>query len=90
MSEWQYQSNYAGYIFNFASSLDAPCPNCAAQAAANIVIGDSVGLTPKLIEFLASKTLLHPISLNTLGKEDVIPFLKKNLQWRVVDVRLLP
>lgn len=86
MSQWEYQTNYAGYIFNFASSIEAPCANCAAQASANVVVGDNLDLTSKLIEFLASPTLLHPLSVKSLSKEDVIPFLRKHLEWRIVDV----
>ena len=88
MTGWEDESSYAGEVFNFANSIDTPCPNCANQAIAETVVADSLGLTPKLMEFLASPTLLHPISLKTLGKEDVIPFLQKHLQWRIVDVSL--
>lgn len=86
VKKWTTQRNYAGQVFNWANPADSGCVNCDRQAEAGAMVADVLPLTSKLQTFLSSPTLLQPISLKTLGTEDVVPFLAKNLQWRIIDV----
>jgi tyrosinase len=67
------------------------CANCLNLANAGAIYADWVPLTMKLIEYIASGEE-HPagsgLVLNSMDPVDVIPFLTRNLHWRIVDVRM--
>jgi tyrosinase len=70
------------------------CANCQAQAEAGTKFADFVPLTIMLESFVASgrkEPSVHftlpddpPLALLSTEPEHVIPFLKRNLHWRVV------
>jgi len=66
------------------------CANCLRSASDGILYADWVPLTMKLIEYIASGEE-HPagsgLVLRSMDPADVIPFLTRNLHWRIVDVR---
>lgn len=83
---WKLQSNYVGEIFNFTSIAGSGCQHCAVQMDADLMKAGIMSLTVKLQQYLAAPASLLPFSLKTLGREDVIPFLTKHLQWLIIDV----
>lgn len=64
------------------------CPNCVAQDARQQDYSDFVPLTKMLMDYFRSGERQPPgaegLVLRSLEPEDVVPFLKRNLHWRVV------
>ena len=84
---WSRHKNFIGNIFNFANSSVATCPNCAVQAASGLVITDTIHLTHALLKFVMSGEKVNGVKLETLEPDDVVPFLTRNLHWRILDAR---
>lgn len=74
-----------GIVYNFASpvegrGLDATgCANCQAQRAAGVLETGQVILT----DHLAQRVAAGADGLASLDVADVVPYLKRNLHWRV-------
>jgi hypothetical protein len=88
-----------GDIYNFVSPLppnseDAGCANCKKQKAEGHLVTGQIFLSNPLITRW-KQAIRHPTGdgeneiLRSMRVEDVAPFLKVNLHWRVVTVRLL-
>ena len=80
--------NEVGFSGIFASPSGSGCKNCAANR--DLVYEDTVPLTSKLQEYLASNPgantfLPDGSTVQSMEPEQVVPFLKKYLSWRVVD-----
>ena len=69
------------------SSVKAGCANCRAQEEGRLLDSDTIPLTTPLISFWRTGEHLGGHSLRSLYPPDVVPFLKANLTWRVLDVR---
>lgn len=84
------KKNEVGYSAIFASPWQAPCGNCKVQREQGLVYEDAIPITPYLNSYL--RTTQWPeghgpdLALRTLesfAPEHVIPFLQKNVGWRV-------
>lgn len=71
---------------------NAQCENCKKQQEENILYGSVVPLTKTLTDYVKSAERQPPLPapdglvLKSLEPEEVIPFLRRNLHWRVLDV----
>ncbi|KAK3112691.1 hypothetical protein LTR53_010772 [Teratosphaeriaceae sp. CCFEE 6253] len=80
--------NEVGFSGVFASPKGSACTNCKNNAA--MVYEDTVPLTSKLTEYLSASPgavafLPDGRTLQSLEVNDVVPFLKDNLSWKLVD-----
>ena len=87
------KKNEVGFTSVFASTLNSNCESCAVKQEEDILIEDVVPLTTTLYDYLdatdGSETLIRDGNVKTirdLGPEQVVPFLKEHLQWRIVDL----
>ena len=68
------------------------CENCRQQAARGQIDADFTPLTPMLMNYVVSGRKASELVpedeavLRSLEQEDVIPFLKRHLHWRIVRV----
>lgn len=70
-----------------ADGTETACSNCHRLARENGKYGDWVPLTLKLAAFIASGEEGAPgtgLRLGSMDPEEVVPFLVRNLHWRVV------
>ena len=68
------------------------CSNCEQQASSNLVVTDVLPLTSHLIKWIRSGEKIpvndpEAVGCRSLEYDDVYPFLRKNLHWRIADVR---
>ena len=63
------------------------CEYCKVQEAEHALSAGQVVLTDYLIEHITKQKTLRGIPLRSLDTDQVIPYLKENLHWRVTDVR---
>lgn len=80
-----------GTVYNFSATPYSPsgstaCENCLRQERAKSLSSGQVTLTGALL----ACTEAADSGLTTLQKDDVEPYLKANLRWRVHTVRRLP
>jgi hypothetical protein len=89
------KKNEAGFTGVFCSPQNnlSGCSNCVQQRQEDIVIQDTIPLTAFLYSFLTasdrSDTLIPQAqkkTIDNLTPEEVVPFLKENLQWRMTDL----
>jgi len=89
------KKNEAGFTAVFARPQTgvADCSNCAKQREEDVIIEDTIPLTTFLYSFLTasenSNTLIPQAQKKTIDNftpEEVVPFLKENLQWRMTDL----
>ncbi len=89
---WPSAANLAGIDIIFASDPQSGgCSNCEAQAASNLVVADVLPLTADLVKWIRREERCSEecgMRLKSLDQEDVVPFLEKNLHWRVANVSL--
>ena len=70
------------------------CENCRKQAARGQIDADFTPLTPMLCSYVLSGRKASDLVpeneavLRSLDQEDVIPFLKRHLHWRIVRVSI--
>ena len=74
----------AGLSHVFTAPTEA-CDNCAGQAEDHLIVTDTSPITAMLSDYVAKQ----PEKLASLEPRDVVPFLKENLRWRVLDVSYL-
>ncbi|KAF4637552.1 hypothetical protein G7Y89_g521 [Cudoniella acicularis] len=74
---WSTQDALVGTVVVFGKAETTGCGKCKDDAKANVVITGTIPLTAALLEEYKKGTL------GGLGKENVLPWLKKNLHWRV-------
>src|ERR1700722_20296107 len=91
--------NEAGFSGIFAQSQRSERTNCEKNRNRGILYEDVVPLTNILMDYLddahGSEDLISgggKTTIRNLGAEEVVPFLKQNLRWRITDTtsRLLP
>jgi len=89
------KKNEAGFTGVFATPQSGlpGCSNCVQQRQEDVIIEDTVPLTSFLYSFLTasqgSDTLIPQAqkkTIDNLTPEEVVPFLKENLQWRMTDL----
>lgn len=82
VSMWHLSPNYVGSFVPFGQTGDTPCGNCKNQQDEHLEITGQILLTVALMErYLAQ--LIPDITEQT-----VVPYLTKNLHWRVESVSL--
>ena len=91
--------NVVGDVYNFVApisegdSISGGCANCKAQAEKKLQCTGQIVLTNALVTRYKQR-LLHENRysgtdndvLASMKPEDVVPFLKRNLHWRISDV----
>jgi hypothetical protein len=65
------------------------CPACKEQADSHLLVSDHIGLTTSLVKYWKTQTKVHDIGVANFESESVLPFLVRNLHWRVANVRSL-
>ena len=87
------RKNEVGFSGIFTSRNDAECANCEQQRDAGLMYEDVVPITSTLVDYLdanpKSKDLIQEGEIKTirdLEPDQVRPFLKEHLQWRIVDL----
>ncbi|KAK0663837.1 Tyrosinase [Lasiodiplodia hormozganensis] len=76
---WPAEPTLAGITHVFAAPKDA-CDNCALQSDEGLRVTGTTTITPILLDYVEDG------QLPSIAPPDVVPFLKKNLIWRVADV----
>ncbi|KAF4827508.1 Tyrosinase [Colletotrichum tropicale] len=91
LEDWVLEPHLAGSSGIFASARaaidDGGCANCAKQEASGFKYMDTVALTPALLTYWDSQQELYGCRIDDLTPEMVLPFLVRNLHWRVVNTR---
>jgi len=69
------------------------CANCEQQADAKLTVMDVIPLTPHLLKWISLGEKCpagdpEGVTCQSLDYNQVFPFLKKNLHWRVADMNL--
>ncbi|KAK6086913.1 tyrosinase [Seiridium cupressi] len=84
--------NEVGFVGVFASPESTQCESCAKNRERDLVYEDTVPLTGKLLDYLASNSNAASLirdgnkkTIDTLEPDEIIPFLKEHLQWRITD-----
>ena len=87
------RKNEVGFVGIFTSSNDAGCANCEQQRDAGIMYEDVVPITSTLVDYLEanpkSKNLIpegEKKTIRDLEPDQVKPFLREHLKWRIVDL----
>ena len=80
--------NQIGYSGVFANPADVECNNCKNFQVEGIRYGDVVPLSSELTKYLETSSINVGVpeelrTLQSLKREHVIPYLKKNLKWRI-------
>ncbi|MCJ1404979.1 hypothetical protein MMC11_008205 [Xylographa trunciseda] len=83
--KWFSDRNLVGSAFNFANSNAESCPNCRVQASRSLLLVDAIHLTHALLNYVTSGQLVNSLRLESLEPEAVVPFLTRNLHWRILD-----
>lgn len=91
---WPTEPNLVGIDGVFSNNPEeGACSNCEIQAEAKLRVMDVIPLTHHLVKWLRSKCKCphdadDGITLASLQRSDVAPFLKRNFHWRVTDMHL--
>ena len=89
-STWLLDPHLAAHSGIFASSrqrIDSGgCGNCKAQQLEGRKYADTVALTPALLHFHQTAEEIYGLKVDDLSPEVVVPFLTRNLHWRVIKV----
>jgi hypothetical protein len=87
------KKNEVGLTGIFATTPDSPCSNCAQQRSDNMIYEDAIPITPALYSYLRSNTapesegpLMSLRTLENFEPENVVPFLKANVAWKLTDM----
>ena len=83
---WHHHKNLVGSDNIFASRSTTKCANCKKQTDDKLLDSDTIPLTPPLIAYWRTEEAVSGMKVESLDPPDVIPFLKRNLHWRVTDV----
>ena len=81
-----------GNVFNFSSPSNvigadtSGCNNCKRQEENHARMTGQVIITDPLVEHIQRQLTHGGMQLHSLGREDVVAYLKTNLHWRVTDV----
>lgn len=82
-------------VYNFSSNAEgrgvdaSGCGNCKEQRDSGALFSGQVILTDYLIERITQAEAHRGLTLTSLEPEEVVPYLKANLHWRITDVRFL-
>lgn len=85
-----------GFVYNFSATVtgrgtDAEgCENCQVQQEEGALGSGQVILTDYLVENITKERTLRGLMLQSLSRDEVIEYLKKNLHWLISDVSFKP
>ena len=86
------KKNEVGFSAVFATSDNAPCANCITQREEGMMYEDVIPITHSLSAYLKSNTdpetdgpLMTLRTLENFEPDHVVPFLKKNMAWKLTD-----
>jgi len=83
-------------VYNFSSKVEnrgvdaSGCGNCQKQKDGGALFSGQVILTDYLIERIEQAESVRGLTLSSLEPEEVVPYLKANLHWRITDVSFCP
>ncbi|OBR08255.1 Tyrosinase [Colletotrichum higginsianum IMI 349063] len=90
VATWTTDPHLAGSSGIFASSRAAidsgACENCSKQEASGLKYMDTVALTPALLTYWDNQEEHYGCRVGDLSPGYVLPFLVRNLHWRVVNI----
>lgn len=81
-------------VYNFSSQAegrgvdDTGCDNCKKQQEEGALFTGQVILTDYLIERMVQAEAHRGLTLTSLDRDEVVPYLKANLHWRITDVSI--
>lgn len=87
--------NEVGFTGVFVTGLGdlEGCSNCVQQRAEDIIVEDTIPLTTVLYDYLTENEISANLievgehrTIDNLSIEQVVPFLKDNLQWRMTNL----
>src|SRR5271156_3806054 len=84
---WPHDPHLVGIDGIFATRNIGNCDNCRNQQELGLIDSDVISLTTVLIAYWKTKEAHCGMTLESLDPRHVIPFLRYNLHWRVLDVR---
>ena len=87
---WRTENNVAGASYVFASGnerVEGGCSNCHQQKEEGIKYGDTLSLTDPILSYYTSQGQPHGHQITSLDPSVVVPFLKRELHWRIIKVR---
>ena len=89
------KKNEVGFMGIFARSNEAAaeCANCQVSQAQDLQVASVVPLTTYLTDYLDANPIAEGLirdgnkkTIHDLGPEEVVPFLREHLQWRITDL----
>ena len=91
--QWVLDGHLVGQSAVFASDRsriegEDGCENCRQQEQEGLVYGDTVGLTEALLVYYGNREEVYGRRITNLRPEIVVPFLTRNLHWRIESVSL--
>ncbi|OCL11103.1 Di-copper centre-containing protein [Glonium stellatum] len=84
-ASWHHEANMVGSDSIFANRTIAHCENCQKQEESKLLDSDTIPLTTPLVTYWRNQEEVQGIRVESLDPPHVIPFLRRNLHWRVVD-----
>jgi hypothetical protein len=87
---YEQSGTFLGEVYNFTSKASGGCANCVKQAKERVVCQRAIDITAGLSGRMKTikKFKQKEDILRSLDPNDVVPFLKKHLTWRIQDVRI--
>jgi tyrosinase len=87
-----------GCVYNFSSPSNATgsdergCENCQRQEQKHTLMTGQVIITDPLVDHIVQQQNNRGMQLRSLGREDVVAYLKQNLHWRITELndRVIP
>ena len=89
---YEHTPTQVGNVFNFSSPSNvigtdtSGCNNCKRQEQNHALMTGQVIITDPLVEHILRQIAPQGMQLQSLGREDVVAYLKTNLHWRITDV----
>jgi len=87
---WRTEPHVAGASFILASNDEriesGGCDNCKSQKDEGMKYGDELSLTDPILSYYRSQEQPHDHQITDLSPDVVVPFLKRELHWRVLHV----
>ncbi|KAI1611775.1 hypothetical protein EDD36DRAFT_496654 [Exophiala viscosa] len=82
---WPHERHLVGIDGIFANRHIEHCENCKRQDSLGLEDSDTIALTTNLVAYWKNEEVHCDMRLRSLEPNDVLPFLKYNLHWRVLD-----
>ncbi|KAJ2894577.1 Tyrosinase [Zalerion maritima] len=90
-ADWIFDEDLVGSSTIFASSREridqGNCENCKKQEESGLKYADTLSLTQALLVYYHSQEESYGLRVADMTPEVILPFLTRNLHWRIVDAR---